>query len=83
MWLPGHTLMTLLDGVPQIKTWRSFAEVTEIICGNYTDEDIWSYIKTGELADKVGAYAIRKYLKNISESLDTITENVKVQFIIG
>ena len=63
----GVTLIDIIDGVPQIDDICSFAEVTEIICGDYTDEDIWSYIKTGEPADKAGAYAIqggfRKYIK--------------------
>ena len=63
----GVTLIDIIDGVPQLDDRCSFAEVTEIICGDYTDEDIWSYIKTGEPADKAGAYAIqggfRKYIK--------------------
>ena len=63
----GVTLIDIIDGVPQIDDICSFSEVTEIICGAYTDEDIWSYIKTGEPADKAGAYAIqggfRKYIR--------------------
>ncbi len=38
--ITGVTLIDIIDGVPQIDDICSFAEVTEIICGNYTDEDI-------------------------------------------
>ena len=72
----GVTLIDIIDGVPQIDDICSFAEVTEIICGNYTDEDIWSYIKTGEPADKAGAYAIqggfRKYIREFRGDYENV-----------
>ena len=33
--------------------------MTEVFCGDYTDEWIRDYIATGEPADKAGAYAIQ------------------------
>ena len=72
----GVTLIDIIDGVPQIDDICSFAEVTEIICDDYTDEDIWSYIKTGEPADKAGSYAIQGGFKKYIREFRGDYENV-------
>lgn len=38
---------------------RVFCEITSVSFDNYSDEDILSYIATGEPADKAGSYAIQ------------------------
>ena len=72
----GVTLIDIIEGVPQIDNICSFAEVTEIICDDYTDEDRWSYIKTGEPTDKAGAYAIqggfRKYIREFRGDYENV-----------
>ncbi|MDD6154053.1 MAG: Maf family protein [Eubacteriales bacterium] len=51
------TGVTLLSSDRKIR--RTLCDVTEVICGDYTDEWIREYIATGEPADKAGAYAIQ------------------------
>lgn len=72
----GVTLIAVINGEPQPDTRISFAEVTEIICGDYTDEDIRSYIATGEPMDKAGAYAIqggfRKYISEFKGDYENV-----------
>lgn len=72
----GVTLIAVTNGEPQLDKRMSFAEVTEIICGDYTDEDIRSYIATGEPMDKAGAYAIqggfRKYISEFKGDYENV-----------
>lgn len=72
----GVTLIAVINGEPQFDERISFAEVTEIICGDYTDEDIRSYIATGEPMDKAGAYAIqggfRKYISEFKGDYENV-----------
>jgi maf-like protein len=72
----GVTLIAVINGEPQLDNRMSFAEITEIICGDYTDEDIRSYIATGEPMDKAGAYAIqggfRKYISEFKGDYENV-----------
>lgn len=49
------TGVTLISGAERI----SFFEETKVFVYNMTDDEIWSYIDTGEPMDKAGAYGIQ------------------------
>lgn len=55
---------------------RAFYDATEVVFKDYSDEDIWAYIRTGEPMDKAGAYAIQggfgKYVKEYRGSYRNI-----------
>jgi len=38
---------------------KTFCDITEVWCKNYSDEDIYEYIDTDEPYDKAGSYAIQ------------------------
>lgn len=63
----------ILCGMP---ARRIFCEVTDVYCKNYTDDDIESYIATGEPFDKAGAYGIQgafgQYIDHIEGSYDNV-----------
>lgn len=55
---------------------RVFYDVSEVFFKEYTDEEIYQYIQTGEPMDKAGAYAIQgifgKYIKGFEGSYSNI-----------
>jgi len=60
--LSGST-HTVLTGVSIVSTARTttFYEKTEVVFWELTDDDIHSYISTGEPFDKAGSYGIQGY----------------------
>ncbi|MGN1382883.1 MAG: Maf family protein [Eubacterium sp.] len=63
----------ILSGMP---ARRIFCEVTDVYCKNYSDDDIESYIASGEPFDKAGAYGIQgafgQYIDHIEGSYDNV-----------
>lgn len=55
---------------------ETFADVTTVFCRDYSDENIYGYIRTGEPFDKAGGYAIQgefgKNIDHIDGSYDTV-----------
>ena len=65
----AHSVFT---GVTLIKgdITRSFSVETKVKFFDLTDEEIDEYIKTGEPADKAGAYGIQGYGSLLVEKID-------------
>ncbi len=51
-------------------------EVTDIHFRDLTDDEIWSYIRTGEPMDKAGAYGIQGYASLFAEKINGDYYNV-------
>ncbi len=68
------TGVTLVDIAK--KEFRSFCEVTHIYCKNYTDEDIYRYIRSALPYDKAGAYGIQEEFSDYIQRYDGDYENV-------
>lgn len=72
----GVTLIEIEDGSPRLDDVKSFVEITEIVCGDYSDEEINEYIATGEPFDKAGSYAIqggfRKYISEFRGDYENV-----------
>lgn len=58
------------------KRESSFVETTDVTFRTLTDEEIASYVATGETADKAGAYAIQGGAHGFVRSLDGDYDNV-------
>ena len=52
--MTGVTLIDVQSGAV-----HSFCETTHIRCRDYTDEDIWTYIRECRPFDKAGAYGVQ------------------------
>lgn len=48
---------------------RSFCEVTQVEFFYLSDDEIWEYIKTGDCADKAGAYGIQSKGKTLVKGI--------------
>ncbi len=72
----GVTLIEIKDGAPRLDDVKSFVEITEIVCGDYSDEEINEYIATDEPFDKAGSYAIqggfRKYISEFHGDYENV-----------
>ena len=72
----GVTLIEIKDGSPRLDDVKSFVEITEIVCGDYSDEEINEYIATDEPFDKAGSYAIqggfRKYISEFHGDYENV-----------
>lgn len=53
-----HQVLTSFSIKSKTKTVVDY-EITNVTFKNLTDEDLWSYINTGEWEDKAGSYAIQ------------------------
>lgn len=54
-----YTGVTVIEGSADVRKETVFAEKTEVTMYPMTDKMIWDYIRTGEPADKAGAYGIQ------------------------
>ena len=54
-----YTGVTIVEGGIASRKMTSFVEKTEVTMYPMSDEMIWNYIRTGEPADKAGAYGIQ------------------------
>ena len=54
-----YTGVTVIEGSVDVRKETVFAEKTEVTMYPMTDKMIWDYIRTGEPADKAGAYGIQ------------------------
>lgn len=68
------TGVTLIS--PDMPLRRTFLDVTEVFCREYSDDDINAYIETGEPFDKAGAYAIQGGFRKYIDHYDGDYENV-------
>lgn len=68
------TGVTLID-IASRRT-KSFCEVTNIHCKDYTDEDIYQYIRSAKPYDKAGAYGIQEEFSEYIDQCDGDYENV-------
>lgn len=72
----GVTLIEIKDGIPDLDNAKSFAELTDITCTDYSDEQILEYISSGEPFDKAGSYAIQglfgKYIKEFNGDYENV-----------
>lgn len=55
-----YTGVTVIEGSADVRKETVFAEKTEVTMYPMTDKMIWDYVRTGEPADKAGAYGIRE-----------------------
>lgn len=55
---------------------RVFCDITDVYFKDYTDEEIWAYIDTGEPFDKAGAYAIQGEFGKHVDHIDGAFDNV-------
>lgn len=69
--MTGVTLMDVQSGAV-----HSFCETTHIRCKDYSDEDIWSYIRECRPFDKAGAYGIQEDFSKYIDRCDGDYENV-------
>lgn len=55
---------------------KVFCDVTKVFFKDYSDEDLWSYVRTDEPYDKAGGYAIQgtfaKYIDHIEGDYDNV-----------
>lgn len=49
-------VLSVIEGSADVRKETVFAEKTEVTMYPMTDKMIWDYIRTGEPADKAGAY---------------------------
>ena len=69
--MTGVTLIDVQSGAV-----HSFCETTHIRCKDYTDEDIWTYIRECRPFDKAGAYGIQEDFSKYIDRCDGDYENV-------
>lgn len=69
--LTGVTLVDIAK-----KEFHSFFEITHIHCKDYTDEDIYRYIRSARPYDKAGAYGIQEEFSEYIEGYEGDYENV-------
>lgn len=62
--------------IPHQHKELSHIETSKVTFHNLTDEDIWTYIKTGEAMDKAGAYGIQGQAKNLIKKFEGSYDNV-------
>ena len=75
-----HTVHQVMTGVTLIDVQsgavHSFCETTHIRCKDYSDEDIWTYIRECRPFDKAGAYGIQEDFSKYIDRCDGDYENV-------
>ncbi len=72
-----HEVKTaLVIQIPDQKMELSHIETTMVTFHDLSDDDIWTYIHTGEAMDKAGAYGIQGQAKKMIKKFDGSYDNV-------